>query len=83
MGKNELAPIANCNVTGLATNELLPFNPLRSRSHGDASVFHDHLLKRAGRVRLEIVAAAIAGCEMRVALNAPLRRGYTNCENRK
>ena len=32
MGKKELAPIWNCRVTGLATRELLPLKPLRSRS---------------------------------------------------
>ena len=32
MGKNELAATANCNVTGLATREMFPFNPFRSRS---------------------------------------------------
>ena len=30
IGKKELGAAAKCNVTGLATRELLPFNPLRS-----------------------------------------------------
>ena len=30
MGKKELAATSNCRVTGLATRELLPFNPFRS-----------------------------------------------------
>ena len=29
-GKKELGAAAKCNVTGLATRELLPFNPFRS-----------------------------------------------------
>ena len=33
MVKKELAATAKCNVTGLATRELLPFNPFRSRSN--------------------------------------------------
>src|SRR5438094_9351588 len=32
MGKKELAPTANWSVAGLATRELFPLNPLRSRS---------------------------------------------------
>ena len=30
IGKKELGAAAKCNVTGLATRELLPFNPFRS-----------------------------------------------------
>ena len=30
MGKKELAAAENCRVTGLATRELLPFNPFKS-----------------------------------------------------
>ena len=33
IGRKELAAAAKCNVTGLATKELLPFNPFRSTSN--------------------------------------------------